>query len=151
REVRKLLRRGVQVFSRGSLHAKFFVIDRAVIAGSSNISKHAKESLDEAAILTDDVSTVARAVETFERLCTEPVRKDYLETCIAAYRPPRFPEGRPRAKRRGHLAPAKLWIIGGLENKEVPEAERATVSKVTKRAERNLRDFERSAVDSIHY
>ena len=90
REVKRLLRSGVQVFSRGSLHAKFFVIDRLVIAGSSNISKHARHHLDEAAILTDDAATVRRAVSTFDQLCTEPVRKDYLEKCIAEYRPPRL-------------------------------------------------------------
>jgi len=38
REILRLLRRGVEVFSRGSLHAKFFVTDGVVIAGSANLS-----------------------------------------------------------------------------------------------------------------
>jgi phosphatidylserine/phosphatidylglycerophosphate/cardiolipin synthase-like enzyme len=90
REIQKFLRRGVEVFSRGSLHAKFFIIDKTTIAGSSNISKNAKDSLDEAAVLTDDPATTRRALATFEQLCTEPVRKDYLQKCLKEYRPTGF-------------------------------------------------------------
>jgi len=39
REVRRLMNKGVNVFSRGSLHAKFLIIDKTLIASSANISK----------------------------------------------------------------------------------------------------------------
>lgn len=152
REVKRLLRRGVQVFSRGSLHAKFFVIDRLVIAGSSNISKHARHHLDEGAILTDDAATVRRAVSTFDQLCTEPIRKDYLEKCIAEYRPPRFLPGNPERRRRTtKVTRAKLWIVGGLRYIDIPEREEERAAAVTKAAEKKLLDFERSEVDYSHY
>lgn len=83
-EVRKLLRRGVEVYSRGSLHAKFFIIGRQVIAGSSNVSKHAKEVLDEAAIVTDDAATVRRANQIFAQLCTEPGRRLVFPNALIA-------------------------------------------------------------------
>jgi phosphatidylserine/phosphatidylglycerophosphate/cardiolipin synthase-like enzyme len=79
REIKKLLDRGVDVFTRRNLHAKFVVIDKCVISGSANISRHAREVLDEAAIITDDPIAVRRAEDTFDKMCTEPVRQEYLK------------------------------------------------------------------------
>ena len=152
REVRKFLRRGVDVFSRDSLHAKFFIIDGTVIAGSANISGHARNSLDEAAVLTDDGATVRRALATFEQLCNEPVRKDYLTKCIVEYRPPKFTPGTDRSGSRSRtITTAKVWIIGGLREMDIPDAEEAEIDRVVKRASKKRLDFERSEVDYTHY
>jgi hypothetical protein len=153
REVRKLLQRGVHVYSRGSLHAKFIVLDRTVIAGSSNISNHARHVLDEAAILSDDGSVVARAAETFRSLCTEPVRPEYLKACIAAYRPPTFVFGSSasRAKPRQSLKrPTKLWLVAGLGYWDIPEREVDLVEAATSRAAKRLRDAAGSEVMKTH-
>ena len=151
REVQKFLRRGVEVFSRGSLHAKFFIIDKTTIAGSSNISNHAKDSLDEAAILTDDPAVTRRASATFDQLCNEPVRKDYLERCITEYRPPMFMAG-PVQRGRAHKMPqAKVWIVGGLRPSDIPEEEAKASARVMAKARKRLRDFERCEVDYFHY
>jgi phospholipase D-like protein len=151
REVKKFMARGVQVFSRDSLHAKFFVFDRVVIAGSSNISKNAQNVLDEAALLADDPAAVARAASTFDRLCVEPVRPEYLRKCIKEYRPPRF--GGARGSRRKGARPlqAKFWIVGGLVYRGVPAAEEAKAEKVAKRAARKLADHDRFEVEHINY
>ncbi len=152
KEVRKLLKRGVEVFSRGTLHAKFIVIDKVVIAGSSNISKNARNNLDEAAILTDDVSAVRRARATLKSLCTEPVRKDYLEKCISEYRPPSFRHvGASGKKRRAKVVQAKLWIIGGLRYTAVPQDEEEAIETVVEEASRKLLNYEQSEVDYTHY
>jgi phosphatidylserine/phosphatidylglycerophosphate/cardiolipin synthase-like enzyme len=151
REVQRFLRRGVQVFSRGSLHAKFFVIDRTVIAGSANISGHARNSLDEAAVMTDDGAAVRRALATFELLCTEPVRKNYLDKCIAEYRPPKFVPGeRPPGSRR-KKSEGRVWLIGGLRYRDLPEREQDDADAALKRASKRLMDFERSKVECTHY
>ena len=151
REVEKFLRRGVEVFSRGSLHAKFFIIDKVTIAGSSNISNHAKDSLDEAAVLTDDPATSRRALATFDLLCTEPVRKDYLSKCIKEYRPPNFAGG-PRSRgKRAKLSQGKVWIIGGLEYRDVREREEKESERLIENARKRLLDFERCDVDHSHY
>lgn len=149
REVRKFLRRGVQVFSRGSLHAKFIIIDGSVVAGSANISGHARHALDEAAIITDDGAAVRRASAVFEQLASEPVRKGYLEQCLREYRPPKFlASERDRPRQRSH---AKVWIIGGLTYSDLPEREEADLERAVKRATKQLLDFEKSEVDYIHY
>jgi len=152
REVKKLLARGVSVFSRGSLHAKFFIIDKVVIAGSSNISSHAKNSLDEAAVLTDDSAAVLRARTTFEKLCTEPVRKDYLAKCIKEYRPPKFTGHSTAGTKKGKkIVRSKLWIIGGLRYISIPKDEESSVQAVVNKATKKLLDFEKSEVDYCHY
>lgn len=149
REVRKLLRRGVEVFSRGSLHAKFFIIGKSLIAGSSNISKHAQNVLDEAAIVTDDPAAVRRASITFEQLCSEPVRKDYLQKCVNEYRPPKFvPNAGPRTKK---VVAAKLWLVAGLQYRGLPDSENDAIERVVKKTKKTLLDFERSEVNYSHY
>lgn len=155
KEIKKLLLRGVRVFTRASLHAKFFVLDRVVLAGSSNISSYSKHTLEEAAILTDDPATVLRATTVFERLCTEPVRKDYLAKCLKEYRPPAFGGGggaKPRKRgKKERVTQAKLWLIGGLVYRNIPASEKDEAEKVVKTAARKLLDFERSEVTYTHY
>ena len=90
RAVQTLMARGVRVFTRASLHAKFIVTGQTLIASSANASHNSREALDEAGIITNDPAAVRRAVGFFEKLCTEPVRKKYLAKCIGEYRPPRF-------------------------------------------------------------
>src|SRR5947209_16181750 len=46
RAVRTLRRRGVAVFSRPSLHAKFVIAGRTLIASSANASRNSNEILD---------------------------------------------------------------------------------------------------------
>ncbi|MCX6853793.1 MAG: phospholipase D-like domain-containing protein, partial [Verrucomicrobia bacterium] len=90
KEIQRLIKRGVQVFTRSNLHAKFFICDDALLVGSANISNNSQKVLDEAASLTTDKAAVRRAEDFFSKLCTEPVRPDYLELCLKAYRPPVF-------------------------------------------------------------
>jgi hypothetical protein len=152
REVRTFLRRGVEVFSRETLHTKFFVLGNTVIAGSSNVSRHAKDVLDEAAVLTDDGATVRRAISVFEDLCTEPVRKEYLAKCLEEYRPPKFLASGAARTSRLRKQTAKVWIIGGLRyGNEIPDSEEASVDSAVAEAETKLLDFERAEVDYSHY
>ena len=152
REVRRLRKRGVAVFSRGSLHAKFYLMDNVLIAGSANLSQHSHTSLDEAGVITADPSAVRRARAFFEKICTEPVREKYLDECVKAYRPPKFKPGiiqRPR--RRGRRAiEAKLWFIGGLRYFDVPETERVIATEAQARA-RRLLAHPKSSVVYLHF
>lgn len=150
-EVQKFLNRGVKVFSRVRLHAKFFILDKTTIAGSANISKHAKQSLDEAAIATDDPATTRRALAIFEQLCTEPVRKDYLRKCIKEYQPPKFTAGTHAMGKRPRLSQGKVWIVSGLTYRNVPEREEKLLERVIEKAKKKLLDFEHADVDSLQY
>jgi hypothetical protein len=140
REVRKLMGRGVQVFSRATLHAKFLVADKVVIAGSANASRNSQNILDEAAVLTGDPAAVARALDFFSQLCTEPVRDEYLKLCLREYRPPKFKaavEPKKRSRRR-RAAVARVWFVGGLVLLEPKEADAKSLAAVEAKAKKSL-------------
>lgn len=150
KEVKKFLKRGVTVFSRASLHAKFFVVGRFVITGSSNISNHARTALDEAAIMTDDPAVLRQASTVFEQLCTEPVRSEYLKRCLREYRPPRF-EGKQRGRKLAQPITSNVWIIGGLRYAELPAQERQTADRLVKEAKAKLPAYRRVDVEYTNY
>jgi hypothetical protein len=142
KEVQRLIRRGVRVFTRSTLHAKFFLCDRVLIVGSANASRNSQRRLDEAASLTTDPVAIRRAAAFFEQLCTEPVRPEYLKVCLRAYRPPKFGgNGTPSASsRQRRVVEAKLWFIGGLRSIETPEHEQDQIAAIEKDAAARLRD-----------
>lgn len=135
REIRKLIRRGVRVWTRGGLHSKFYVTTKAVIAGSANVSSNAIHRLDEAAIFTADPAAVRRAMAEFARMCTEPVRPKYLEKCLRAYRAPTFVPGTP-ASRKG--LPAKLWYLGQVRLLNLSEADDEILERADVKALKRL-------------
>jgi hypothetical protein len=49
-----------------------------------------QNNLDEAATLTSEGVAIRRAASFFEKLCTDPVRPEYLKLCLQTYRPPIF-------------------------------------------------------------
>ena len=155
REIRTLVRRGVKAFSRGSLHAKFLLIDRTLIASSANISRNSQEALDEAGIITNDSAAVRRASDYFDKLCTEPIGREYLKTCIAEYRPPKFKaavERRPtRSKRSRRVIEAKLWFVGGLKALNLSDDDRKSIEPIERRHQTKLSRPEQTELTWIRY
>ena len=149
-EVEKLIRRGVQAFTRRNLHAKLVVADRSVICGSSNVSKRSQQVLDEAAILTGDPSALRRARQFIDRLCTEPVRPEYLKQCKRSYKPPRFTGDANRKYDQGRVRRAKLWIIR-LSDYSVPDSERRRYEQGQSKAEKRIKNKRRADMDSFHW
>lgn len=152
--LRTLMQRGVAVFSRPSLHAKFVVAGRTLIASSANVSRNSKESLDEAGIMTTDPAAVQRAADFFEKLCTEPVGKKYLAQCSKEYRPPKFKaaaERRPRRGRAQRVTEAKLWFVGGLVTLDLSDKDKASMERLERRAEKRLKTPASTEVRWIRY
>lgn len=151
REIEKLIKRGVEVFTRRNLHAKVVIADKTLISGSANVSKHSQEVLDEAAILTTDESAVRRAREFIDRLCTEPVRPEYLEECKLLYRPPRFAGAKVGMKGKASRAThAKLWIVN-LGEIPIPEDEIERFEATEATAGNLVKDQSRSKLASFHW
>lgn len=112
REIGKLIRRGVSVFTRRNLHAKTIIADNSLISSSANVSRHSQLVLDEAGVFTNDPLAIRRAKSFFERLCTEPVRREYLAECKSIYRPPRMAGRRDvKGKAATRVTHAKLWLV----------------------------------------
>jgi hypothetical protein len=151
REIEKLIKRGVEAFTRRNLHAKIVVADKWVISGSANVSRHSQQVLDEAAILTTDPSAVRRAQEFIDRICTEPVRPEYIEKCKSIYRPPRFDGQHAGSKDRQHRAThAKLWLVNLVEA-TVPDLELERYEHGEAKAEKLVKDQGRSTTTSFHW
>ncbi|MGC2422787.1 MAG: phospholipase D-like domain-containing protein [Nitrospirota bacterium] len=152
-EIKKLRKRGVHVFTRNSLHAKFLITDNILIAGSANISNNSNKSLDEAGIITKDPAAIRRAKEFFEKLCTEPVRDNYLAECIKIYRPPVFSSlaGTKSGSKKGRVMSAKLWFIGGLILSEVHPNDKTIVENLLSKTEHKLKNPDKTSVSRILY
>jgi hypothetical protein len=155
-EVKKLLKKGVRVYTRANLHAKVIAADGFLIASSANASVSSFRRLDEAGCMTSDRVAVERAREFIESIALEPVLPNYLRKCLAAYRPPRFPaaqEGDASGMRGGgrrRSQEADLWFVSGLVRSEIPEREQGHVIKAEARA-RKRKKLALSSVEEIHY
>lgn len=151
REVEKLIRRGIEAFTRRNLHAKIVLAGNSVICGSANVSRHSQQVLDEAAIFTTDPSAVRRAREFIDRVCTEPIRREYLEECKRIYKPPRFGGQRASGKGRHQRAKhAKLWLVN-LREYSLPVSEAERYREGEEKAEKFVRDESRSTTDSFSW
>lgn len=151
REIEKLMRRGVHAFTRRNLHAKVVVADKSVISGSANVSRHSVQVLDEAAIITRGPAAVRWAREFIDRLCTEPVRPEYLNECKRLYRPPRMDGKRTNVKHGQKRAKhAKLWIVN-LSDYSIPESEIERYEVGEAKAEKLIRDEVHCTTESFHW
>lgn len=152
KEVQRLIKRGVRVFTRSTLHAKFFICNSTLLVGSANVSRNSQQVLDEAASVTTEKVAIRRAADFFEKLCTEPVRPDYLKLCLEAYRPPVFaPVGKAdKSRRQKRLVEAKLWFIGGLRHYNIPDAEEEHAEALQVQAAKRLQQSKGTHADYIH-
>jgi hypothetical protein len=156
-EIKKLIERGVRVFTRPNLHSKVIVIGRHVIATSANVSTASVERLDEAGCITSEPVAVQRALEFIRSVALEAVLPNYLRECISKYRPPRFtatlegkggPARRPRKTARA--SHADLWFVTGLERRDIPERELEDVRRAEARV-KGRRKLGSAYLDEIHY
>jgi len=152
-EVEKLIRRGVKAFTRRDLHAKVIIADNMVLVGSANVSMNSKNTLDEAAVLTKDLSVARRAHEFIERICSEPVRPEYLAECKKAYKPPRKLAGRtkPSGSKNARATHAKLWLVNLVDDYSIPESEIGRFEEGEKKAQSLLRNSEKCELTSFHW
>ncbi|HHT9161985.1 MAG TPA: phospholipase D-like domain-containing protein [Candidatus Brocadiia bacterium] len=150
-EIERLIKRGVLVFTRRNLHAKIVITDKRVLVGSANISRNSRDNLEEAALLTKDPLAVRRARDFFSRICTEPVRDEYLRECKRIYMPPKRPGQRKSNKK--HIpptTPAKLWLENLYEGC-IPQKEVELFKQSENRAQKLIKDTSRSKLSNFWY
>jgi hypothetical protein len=150
-EIEKLIKRGVEAFTRRNLHAKIVVADKSVISGSANVSQRAENLLDEAAIWTNDPGVLRRARKFIDGLCTEPIRPEYLAKCKEAYKPPKLngkqASGQKPQRRVKH---AKLWIVNLVES-SIPDAELERYERGEAKAAKLIKETDRSETVGFHW
>ena len=149
-EIERLIKRGVQVFTRRNLHAKIIVTDKEILTGSANVSKNSRDTLEEAAILTDDRVALQRAKKFIDQICTEPVLPEYLKECIKSYKPPRISgiETKGMSRRAKHT---KLRIVSLIDYANFPEDEVELYEKSERKAEKLINDKKQSVLEGFRW
>lgn len=117
REVLKLIRKGVAVYSVANLHAKVFVFDKTLVVGSTNVSANSAGRLIEAVIETRDVQMRKQALTFIDGLRGDAVGPAHAEAMVKEYREPKYPiKGRRGSKskpkdRRVRPAQSGIWAV----------------------------------------
>jgi len=108
-----LHRRGVQVFSNPTLHAKIYVFGRVAFVGSANASASSAHGLIEAMVRTTDRRVVADAREFVRRLCQRevPMGEGELGQLAKLYREPRGGRSVGRRGRPKSQAGPRTWLV----------------------------------------
>lgn len=89
-ELLNLYYKGVKIFSLPNLHAKLFVIGKALFIGSTNVSSNSAETLTEVLFRTSEIKSVENAKEFIKSFCKVEMGPDLLARLQKMYRPPRF-------------------------------------------------------------
>ena len=152
REIEKLMHRGAQAFTRRSLHAKLIVADKSVIAGSANVSQSSLNVLEEAAIWTNDAAAIRRGRNFIDRLCTEPIRPEYLELCKQLYKPPKFGgQNIGEQPRNDRVKRAKLWLVSLVDSSSIPEGELRRYERGAAKAEKLIKKPSQFKIENFHW
>jgi hypothetical protein len=150
-EVRALLRKGVRVFVQDDLHAKIYLMGRAAIVCSANLSRHSRSVLDEAGVLLRGRESVAEVRAWFERRLGQPVQPEWLSLCERAFRPPRGGGARRQPHQHGKRDTGqKVWIVP-TEDTEFPAEERAAAEQGAVHARRQLERPRLNEVEKIRW
>jgi hypothetical protein len=153
-ELIKLRRRKVRLYADEHLHAKIYLLGRAVIVGSANVSRRSA-ALDEAALCTRDRSAVESVRAWFEARQDEEVSDEFLKKCDAVYRPPiwnPFADGDtsrkspPMPVRRGAAHTARRprqdaerwWLLWNARDYEFSDEEQAMATEAESDARRRV-------------
>ena len=151
-EIEKLIKRGVQVFTRSNLHAKIVITDKVVLVGSANVSKSSRDNLEEASILTNDAVTIQRARDFLNHICIEPVLPEYLSQCKSLYRPPRIVGKRSTTtKRVSRATHAKLWLVNLVDCHSFPDSEIEAFETSEEKALVLIEGKEQSSLSTFHW
>lgn len=129
REVVKLLRRGVAVFSRADLHAKIYAFPRRVFVGSANVSK-TSEGLQEACIESTESEIVRQARDYVRSIASDLVTLEYAKSLVDDYPKDgeRYMGVARKTTRQSNEEKEQFWVISVQEvslKGHVREADRA--------------------------
>jgi hypothetical protein len=88
--LKKLMNRGVSIFSLSGLHAKMYSFDKIAYVGSANVSMRSRDVLAEAMLRVKDAPTRHAIRHAIEDLCITELRERDLDDLQKAYRAPKF-------------------------------------------------------------
>ncbi len=89
-ELLKLEKLGVKIFSFTGLHAKVFVFDNVLYIGSTNVSAHSANYLEEAILKTNEKKVVNESVAFIKSLLIKQLTQNELIELNKIYKEPKF-------------------------------------------------------------
>ncbi len=88
--LKRLVKRGIKVYSVNNLHAKIFIFGKTAFIGSANASPTSANYWVEAVVRTTDSHAVAQARKFVESICLNELGPAELDRLLTLYRPPKF-------------------------------------------------------------
>jgi len=135
-EILKFIKKGINVYSFASLHAKVYIFGDTAIIGSNNVSSNSENNLMEAAIETTDNKVVSEAKLFIKHLLVDQITPQHAVNLTKIYTPPRMPGGNRRktGKQIWKNQDKPCWIVAiyrnydkddrAVEKEEEPNAEK---------------------------
>jgi hypothetical protein len=154
-DLKRLVRKGVRVYTLANLHAKIFVFGSKAFVGSANASRRSSSALIEAIVVTTDKSAVKAVRALIERHCLQPLGPEELDRLQSMYRPPHLPpESRrvgPRARRRGTAPTLRPLRLVQLWHHDPPEGSEAAAKAGRAAARREMTRPRAHDLDEFHW
>jgi len=147
-EIAKLIRRGVEIYSKPNLHAKVFVFRNRAFIGSMNVSNMSASRLQEAAIETRDRKLIASMRRFVRGLCHNLVTLHEAVQMKSAYKPPRFGHSLGNQKRR---ARTKHQANHSVPPVRIVQLEHVRFDKEERKAERQGKEAARKRLKNTRY
>lgn len=145
--LRRLLDKGVKLYTLGRLHAKIYVFGATAFIGSANASVSSRDELKEAVVLVRDSSIARAAGAHIQGLCTTPLLRRDLDRLAGLYRPPRRPRGSKGTANSVRLAKPRVFLAQIVEAEVDTEYEKEL--KTGEREAKAEREESRSTIDTI--
>jgi hypothetical protein len=105
-EIEKFMDAKVQCFTVDDLHAKGYLADKSLFAGSANASTHSRDTLIEACLRVRNANVAGQFESWLARLALVPLTAERLAELKGIYKPAKWPKAggyKPRA--------AAAWIL----------------------------------------
>lgn len=153
--LRAAYRRGAELFSLPGLHAKVMLFGRTAVVGSTNLSLSSAKDLVEAALITDNSSTVAAVRSLIFQLTRQARRMDsaFLDRIarIKVVRNRGRRAGRRSRKLRISDPEKRTWIIGTQERGEDQFPGEEKVAEAGMRKAERLKANRKSDISDIRW
>jgi hypothetical protein len=135
-EIARLRRKGVRVYIQDHLHAKVYLIGRAAVVCSANLSQSSINNLDEAGLLITDQKVTPSIRAWFKERMGQEVTPEWLEYCKGVYKPPKI-EGESSNGRKPNGVRTGTWLIR-VGDEDYPEDEASAYEAGYREAKKRL-------------
>ncbi len=145
--LRRLLNKGVKLYTLSALHAKIYAFGTTVFIGSANASASSRDELREAVVRVKDPAVAETARRHILSLCTTSLLGQDLDRLAKLYRTPRRPGGGNRTKKGRNTSNPRVFLAQLVE--AVLDNDLSKGAEAGEREAKSNRKIKRSSVEYI--